>query len=61
MEFRIATEMVKSLRYKFKKFGVNLEVPEEVYCDNKSGVTNPSVPASVLNKIHNAIFYHRVR
>ena len=29
--------------------------------DNKSVVTNASVPASVLNKRHNAICYHRVR
>jgi hypothetical protein len=30
-------------------------------CDNKSVVTNASVPTSVLNKRHNAICYHRVR
>ena len=52
--------MVESLRYKLRKFGVNLEGPEEVYCDNKSVVTNYSVPASVLNKRHNSICYHRV-
>jgi hypothetical protein len=32
-----------------------------VYCDNKSVVTNASVPTSVLSKRHNAICYHRVR
>ena len=30
-------------------------------CDNKSVITNLSIPASVLNKRHNAICYHRVR
>ena len=53
MEFaalRIATEMVEPLNYKLRKFGVNLEGPEEVYCDNKSVVINSRVPASVLNK-----------
>ena len=35
--------------------------PATVICDNKSVVTNASVPASVLNKRHNAICYHRVR
>ena len=30
-------------------------------CDNRSFVTNSSVPTSVLNKRHNAICYHRVR
>ena len=51
----MATYMVESLRYKLMTFGVNLGVPSEVYCENKSVVTNSSVPASVLNKIHNAI------
>ena len=35
--------------------------PATVLCDNKSVVTNASVPASVLHKRHNAICYHRVR
>ena len=42
--------MVEALRYKLSTFGVNLEGPEEVYCDNKSVVINSRVPASVLNK-----------
>ena len=61
MALRIGTDMVEALRYKLRKFGVNLGVPSEVYCENKSVVTNSSVPASVLNKIHNTILYHRVR
>ena len=57
----ISTDMVESLRYKLRTFGVNLEGPAEVYCDNKSGVTKSSVPESVLNKINNTVCYHRVR
>ena len=57
----ISTEIVEALRYKLGTFGVNLEVPEKFYCDNKSVVKISSVPASVLNKRHNAICYHRVR
>ena len=53
--------MVEALRYKLRKFGVRLEGPEEVYCDNKSVATNSSVTSSVLNKRHNAIYYHIVR
>ena len=60
MALKIATEMVEALMYKLMSFGVNMEGPAEVYCENKSVVTNSSVPASVLNKRHNAIFYHRV-
>ena len=46
----INTEMVEALRYNLRTFGVNLEGPSEVYCDNKSVVKNSSVPVSVLNK-----------
>ena len=52
---RIATAVVEALRYKLRKFGVNLEGPAEFYGHNNSVVINSSVPASVLNKIHNAI------
>ena len=58
---RIATDMIEALRYKLRCMGVPIDGPAEVLCDNKSVVTNASVPASVLNKRHNAICYHRVR
>ena len=50
MALRIYTEMVEALMYKLRKFGVNLEGPAEIYCDNNSVVTNFSVTASVLNR-----------
>ena len=53
--------MVEALRYKLRCFGVPIDGPYDVFCDNRSVVTNSSVPASVLNKRHNAICYHRVR
>ena len=58
---RICTEMVEALRYKLRCFGVPVEGACDVMCDNRSVVTNSSVPTSVLNKRHNAICYHRVR
>ena len=58
---RIATDMIEALRYKLRCFGIPIDGPAEVLCDNKSVVTNASVPVSVLNKRHNAICYHRVR
>ena len=61
MALRIATDMVKALRYKIRKFGVNLEDPSEVYCDNNSVVTKSIVSVSVLHKRHNNICYNRVR
>ena len=41
---RIYTEMVEALRYKLRTFGINLEGPTEVYCENNSGLTNYSLP-----------------
>ena len=58
---RIATEMIESLRYKLRMFGVDIEGSTSVFCDNKSVVTNASIPTSMINKKHNSICYHRVR
>jgi hypothetical protein len=57
---RIATELIEALRYKLRTFGVPVEDPSNVHCDNKLVVTNVSVPTSVLSKRHNAICYHRL-
>jgi hypothetical protein len=43
-----------------KMFGVPLEGPAQVYCDNQGVVKNTSIPESVLSKKHNAINYHAV-
>ncbi len=58
---RIATEMLESLRYKLRMFGIPIDGPCDVYCDNQSVVTNSSIPESVLQKKHLSICYHRVR
>ena len=42
-------------------FGIPVEGPAEVFCDNMSVVKNSSIPTLVLNKRHNAICYHRFR
>ena len=58
---RIATEMIEGLRYKLRMFGIPVDGPADVFCDNKSVVMNSTVPTSMLNKRHNSICYHRVR
>ena len=58
---RICTEMIESLRYKLRMFGVPIDGSTDVFCDNKSVVTNASIPSSILNKKHNSICYHKVR
>jgi hypothetical protein len=42
-------------------FGVPIEGPTNVFCDNRGIVKNVSIPESTLMKKHNAINYHAVR
>jgi hypothetical protein len=58
---RIAVELIEGLRYKLRMFGVPIDGPTNVYCDNESVVLNSTRPESTLKKKHNAIAYHRVR
>lgn len=58
---RIATEMIESLRYKLRMFGIPIDGATDIFCDNKGVVTNTSVPESQLTKKHNSIAYHRIR
>ena len=54
-------EHIVSLRYKLRMFGVEVDGPAKVLCDNNSVVLNSSKIESVLNKKHNSIAYHAVR
>ena len=58
---KIAAEMNDALRYKLRMFGVEVDGPTNVFCDNQSVVTNVTNPESTLTKKHNAIAYHKVR
>jgi hypothetical protein len=58
---RIATELVESLRYKLRMFGVPIQGPARVFCDNESVVKSSIIPESRLKKKHCSIAYHRVR
>ena len=58
---RIATEMIEALSYNVRCFGIPVEGPADVFCDNMLVVKNLSIPASVLHKMHTVIFYHRVK
>ena len=58
---RTAVEMIEGLRYKLRMFGVPIDSPANVYCDNEAVVRNTTSPESTLKKKHNAISYHRVR
>ena len=52
---------MKALRYKLRTFGINIDGPDQVFCDNQLVVKNLSIPTSTLKKIHHVIFYHWFR
>ena len=58
---RIATEMIESLRYKLRMFGIPINGPANVHCDNEAVYKNTSIPESTLKKKHHSIAYHRCR
>jgi hypothetical protein len=58
---KTAIELIESLRYKLRMFGVPIEGPTSVFCDNEAVCKNTTLPESVLNKKHHSIAYHRGR
>ena len=58
---RIAVELIESLRYKLRMFGIPISGPTNVFCDNEAVTKNAIHPESTLKKKHNAIAYHRTR
>ena len=58
---KTAGEQVKSLWYKLRMFGVPLEGPTDMFCDNEAVFKNASIPDSTLKKKHTLICYHRCR
>jgi hypothetical protein len=58
---KIATEIIRGLRYKLRMMGVPLDGPANVLADNDSMVKNSTIPTQTLQKKHNAICYHYVR
>jgi len=58
---RILVEILEAMRYKLRMLGVPIDGRSNVFCNNKSVVTNVTIPTSTLKKKHNSIAYHRVR
>ena len=54
-------ELLKALRYKLRMFGIPIEGPANVYCDNKAVYKNVRFPSLVLNKKMHGISYHFCR
>ena len=59
---KIAVELIESLQYKLQMFGIPIEGPTNVFCDNEAVTKNAIHPESTLKKTkHNSIAYHRTR
>ena len=56
---RSAVEHIEALRYKLRMFGIPIEGPTNVFCDNEAVFKNTTIPESTLKKKHNSICYHR--
>lgn len=58
---KCCVEHITALRFKLRMFGVPIDGPAKLFCNNKSVVKNSSFLASTLNKKHSSIAYHMVR
>jgi hypothetical protein len=54
-----AVEMIESLRYKLRMFGVPIDGPTNIFCNNGAVCANTTQPKSTLTKKHHSIAYHR--
>ena len=61
MALRVLKDQLVALRHKLRMFGVPIEGPVDVFCDNSGVVKNTSIPESTLKKKHNSINYHACR
>ena len=54
-------EAIHGLQYKLCMFGIPLDGPTKVLCDNEKVVNNSSKIESTLNRKHSSIAYHATR
>ena len=60
-EMKKSVELTEALRYKLCIFGVSIEGPTSVFCDNEVLYKITGLPESTLNKKHHSIDYHIYR
>jgi hypothetical protein len=56
-----AVKMIEALRYKLRMFGVPIDEPTNIFCDNGAVCANTTQPKLTLTKKHHSIAYHRSR
>ena len=54
-------DLVIALIYKLRMFGVPIDGPTDIFCDNEAVHKNASTPESVLRKKHHSVAYHKCR
>ena len=57
---RIAMEKVKAMRTKLRWFGIPIDRPTYMFCDNESVVKSTSRAESTLSKKHQLISWHSI-
>ena len=58
---KTVVEHIEALCYKLQMFGIPIEGPTNVFCDNEAVFMNTSIPDSTLKKKHTSICYHQAR
>ena len=58
---KAAVEMIQGLRLKLRSFGLLIDGPTDIFCDNEAVTKAARQPQSTLSKKHNAVAYHKVR
>ena len=61
MALKNAIELTESLRYKLRMFGIPIDGPSNIFCDNEAVYKNASTPESTLKKKCHSIAYHKCR
>ena len=59
--WNLAGVRLKNTRLMLRYMGVPLDGPAWLFGDNESVVKSSTIPASTLNKRHNALSYHTIR
>ena len=58
---RVARDQISVLHIKLKCFGIPIDGPMNMFCNNNAVVKNVSLPESTLSKKHNAVNFHIIR
>ena len=53
--------MFTAIRSQLRMFGVPVDGPTDMFCDNEAAYKNSPTPESVLRKKHHSVAYHKCR